>query len=389
MKRILKFKFLALISYLILSPILIVAQNTDVSLSGINLVNGVLIPEFNSEITNYLVITPDKEKNVIVTPILNDVNAKFTGGGQINLEDSEQTTIDVISSDGKSNKSYVISFAKKNCYIPIFSDRENLVPNPLMSTLAGYGGWGNKSINTNPSFVYCGKTSAKIIGQNGGSIDFNTATKFLQEGSSYLISAMFYVQGSGKAQIGHSINGPSILTETKLNNQWEEVKVIVDVTNLNKSANIWLNNYRISSSGDNIYIDNFQMYKISNDNTLSDLSCSAGTLVPEFSPENTKYFLQINQNIDQINIVSTPNSKTSLISGDGLININDDNKVIDIVVVAENQTSQIYTINIVNEIPDLDASLSELSVNIGTLKPSFDPEVTYYTLEVPDGTNNV
>lgn len=362
----------------------------DISLSGINVTNGVLTPDFDPEITKYVVRVPDGVETVAVTPVLADENATVTGGGILSLTDNESTTITVTDEYGLNTKNYQVYISSENCYVPIFTDRENLAPNPLMTALPDfYGGWGATSINTNPDFVYCGRTSAMISGSGGGSVDFNTVGSVLEQGSSYLISAMFYVQGSGKAQIGQDINGASVLTQTTTTNQWEEVKTIVNVTSLSGNANIWLNNWAVGVDGDNVYIDNFQMYKVSSDNNLTSLTANVGILYPAFDPAITEYYLIVNAGTSSVNINVVPNNASSLVSGAGLITVTNDKGNAEIVVTAENETKKTYTIIIATELPDSDASLSELSVDIGTIVPNFNSEVTEYTLQVPVETSKV
>ncbi|MBN2167117.1 MAG: glycosyl hydrolase 115 family protein [Marinilabiliaceae bacterium] len=387
MNKILFSIIVSLISLLI-STGLSQAQNTDATLSDINLDNGVLTPGFSADIKKYIVLVPDGTEYITVTPVLNDGNASLTGGGVITLNSTEVTTISVTAEDGLTKMNYTVFFANENCYTPIFTDRVNLAPNPLMTSLTGYyGGWGSTSINTDANFVYGGKSSAKITGANGGSVDFNTVKNYVEEGASYLISAMFYVQGSGKAQIGHSINGSSVLAQTTKTNEWEEIRVLVDVTSLNANANLWLNNWQIGASGDNVYIDNFQMYKVNSDNNLTDLTSDVGVLIPEFAPAVTDYYLIVDEGTNQVTISAIAN--TASVSGDGLVALTNSKGIVEITVTAENEASKIYTINIDTALPDTNATLSALSVDIGNLTPAFDSLVTYYTLTVPEGTTKV
>ncbi len=386
MKRL----FIVLISLIFWSGICL-AQSTDATLSDINLDRGILTPDFNPEITKYIVLVPNGVETVTVTPVLNDANALHVGGGEISIPNIELTTVTVTAEDGKTKKDYKVFFANENCYEPIFTDRINLAPNPIMTSLTNYyGGWGSRSINTNSAFVYCGNSSGKVTGPCGGSIDFNTIGNYLEQGASYLISAMFYVEGSGKAQLGHNINGSSVNTRTNKTNEWEELRIIVDVTSLNSNPNLWFNSCNsIGVSGDNVYVDNFQMYKVDRNNDLATLTSDMGTLVPAFDPAVTDYYLIIEAGTSQVNISGTANSATASVAGDGIITLSENKGIAEITVTAETGDSKTYTVNIDTALPDTDATLSALSVDVGSLSPAFDPEITSYTLEVPEGTAKV
>lgn len=374
---------------LVISSGVIQAQGSDASLSDINLDTGVLTPEFNPEITKYVALIPDGLDNITVGAVPNDVNASFVGGGQVTLANSEMTTITVTAEDGVSKTDYVVFIANENYYNPILN-KENLVPNPLMSELTVYGGWGTKSVNTDLSYVYCGKTSIAVNGFCGGSVDFYNIEDVVESGASYLISAMVYVKGSGKAQLGHSLNGTSVNTRTTKTNEWEEVRTIVDITTLNSNPNFWFNGCNsIGVSGDVIYVDNFQMYEVDRDNTLSTISSDLGTLAPEFSSDITEYYLVVDDGTSQVDLSASAASSLASVVGDGVVALTDNKAIANITVTSESGEDKVYTITIDTEMPDMDASLSSLTVSTGTLTPAFDPDVMSYTLAFPEGTKEV
>lgn len=367
------------------------AQGTDATLSDINLNTGVLVPEFDPAITQYVALIPDGVDILSVEAVLNDDNASLLGGGEVVVANSEMTTITVTAENGQVKTEYVVFIANENCYDPLSIHKVNLAPNPIMSELTGYyAGWGSKTINTNLDFVYCGKTSAKISGACGGSIDFSSVKDVIEDGKSYLISAMFYVDGTGKAQLGHTLNGVSLKTRTTKTKVWEEVRIVVDITSLNTSANIWFNSCNgIGAAGDVVYVDNFQMYEVNRNNNLAALSSDVGTLVPEFSPDVTEYYLLVEEDVNQVNLSAEPALASAEVAGDGLITLVNDSAFAEITVSAESGEVKSYKVIIDNAIPDADASLSSLSTDVGTLSPDFDPEVMSYTLDLPDGTKEI
>jgi hypothetical protein len=58
-------------------------------------------------------------------------------------------------------------------------------------------------------------------------------------------------------------------------------------------------------------------------------------------------------------------------------------------MTAPNGSSKTYTISVNRAAPSSDANLSALSVNAGSLSPSFAPGIVNYSVEVPAGVDQV
>jgi len=132
---------------------------------------------------------------------------------------------------------------------------------------------------------------------------------------------------------------------------------------------------------------------------LSSLTTSAGVLSPAFNNTITSYTRAVPNTTTSITIAPTtadPNAivfvnGTQVISGtaSGSIALNAGANVINTVVHAQDDTTQItYTIT-VNRAASTDATLANLTINAGTLKPAFVPATTAYTVAVGNGVTSV
>jgi len=122
------------------------------------------------------------------------------------------------------------------------------------------------------------------------------------------------------------------------------------------------------------------------DATLASLSINPGTLIPQFSPGITNYTVKVSSNVNSVTIEATPNNPEATVTGTGVFsNIPG---VATVKVTSKDGTvTKEYTINI--QVLSNDATLSSLSVTPGTITPSFSPDITSYTVKVPQGTTSI
>lgn len=116
-------------------------------------------------------------------------------------------------------------------------------------------------------------------------------------------------------------------------------------------------------------------------NTLDSLTLSAGTLSPEFSINTTSYTATVDAASVIISAVKT--DSTSTVSGTGSVVLKYGANAVNVVVKSETGVSKTYKIVITR--PDNRESvntLKALSVNAGTLSPSFSAITTSYKVTV-------
>ncbi len=150
------------------------------------------------------------------------------------------------------------------CFTPEYSTLTNLIPDPFMNDLSKYGGWGNKSIVTDPAEVYCGSRSAFINGTalcypNSGSIDANIAWK---PNTSYLIIAMVKaINGTMNIGVSNVGLGGDQNFEIPQSETWIEFRKEFK-TGATAGNGLCFFNGCGESTGYIGYIDNWQIYEL-------------------------------------------------------------------------------------------------------------------------------
>ncbi len=359
---------------------------SDATISDITLDAGTIIPGFDWATTNYIVTVPTGVSTINVTPTLNDASASFSGGGVVDVSASETVeTITVTAQDGVTTQDYTITFIA-DCYTPLFTDRNNLVPDPLCNDRNAYGGWGFASTTTDAALVYCGTSSIAFAGvtnswDQGFALDINNFQ--YEAGKTYRVRCM-YKTTDGTMALNAFNQYVVVLPES--NNVWGEFDTYFTAT---ATTTGWLsiNNADGGATGKVAYLDNYEIYEVDNDVNLSSLSTSLGTLNPSFDAGVTTYELIVDPATISVTLTGVANSATSVVSGDGEITLTAGSATAEVTVTAESGNVQTYTVNISSV--SSDATLSDLSLSAGILSPVFDGSTTSYKAYVSSGSTSV
>jgi len=123
----------------------------------------------------------------------------------------------------------------------------------------------------------------------------------------------------------------------------------------------------------------------SGNNNLSSLSIDGVSLSPSFNASTTSYTASTEKS--SININATKEDSNASISGTGIKNLNYGNNTFNIIVTAENGTKKTYTIT-VNRIDtrSTNNNLKSLSVDSGSLNPTFNKNTTSYTVSTENSS---
>lgn len=125
---------------------------------------------------------------------------------------------------------------------------------------------------------------------------------------------------------------------------------------------------------------------------LQNLRLNIEGLVPEFNKDVFDYYLTINNNINNLEILTVPENKNSKIDIIGNENLKEGLNIIKVQITSEDNTSSTsYIINVTktNNIEDANTNLETLAIQNYLLYPNFDNTVTNYNVEVANDTNNI
>lgn len=136
----------------------------------------------------------------------------------------------------------------------------------------------------------------------------------------------------------------------------------------------------------------------SNDNSLSDLSVSTGTLTPTFNADNLEYTVEVPYETDKITISATKNHNKASVSGTGEKTLSVGSNQYTITVTAEDGSKRYYKVNVTRTQEEVkpaevtksdDATLKSLEVAGQTINPAFDANNLNYTLIVDNNVENL
>ena len=130
----------------------------------------------------------------------------------------------------------------------------------------------------------------------------------------------------------------------------------------------------------------------SNDNTLSGITVSTGTLSPAFSASNTVYTVTVPNDVTSITVTGTKNNSKATVTGPVTKELSEGENTITITCTAEDGTPRTYTVKVTREgsgevkpaddDKSNDATLKSLDVSGYTLTPTFKSDVLTYSMSV-------
>ena len=125
---------------------------------------------------------------------------------------------------------------------------------------------------------------------------------------------------------------------------------------------------------------------------LQNLRFNIEGLVPEFNKDVFEYYLTVNNNINNLEILTVPENKNSKVEITGNENLKEGLNIIKVQITSkDNTSSSSYIINVTktNNIEDANTNLETLATQNYLLYPNFDNTVTNYNVEVSNDTNNI
>lgn len=173
----------------------------------------------------------------------------------------------IVLKSGSSTLSIPVkSVSDAACFVPLYDDVVNLVPDPGVNLLANFSGWGTRevvNIINNPSVVYCGASSMKVgNGNNSGSGSLDVVlTDLLAPNTTYRVKAMVKtVDGTFQLGVwGYDSTKGDLNNVIDTHGEWQALDFYFTTgETLKDTQGMFWNNS--SCTGKTGYIDNWEMY---------------------------------------------------------------------------------------------------------------------------------
>lgn len=301
---------------------------------------GTLSPSFEPYINNYTVNVTNDVTEITISAVRESEDIRMTGTGTKQLEMGENV-FPIVLTDGEGNE---------NVYkVTVFRAE---VPDPRLAKMSYTNGTVSPTFNKN-YFKYKVTTTTDV-----DALEIEEIKTVESTASCVIVLA----------------NTVSNCSDMRTIPIADDTEFTIRVT---ASDGLSTRTYRV----------NVVRNKSSN-NKLASLESNVGVLLPEFDSDTNNYILNIDRDVQSVQLSGSAQSARASIAGLGVVKITSDQQVANITVTAENGSKNTYSV-LIQRGKDGDSSLSDLRVKGETLNPSFDPEVTQYTVAVPYETTQV
>ena len=276
------------------------AKSNDATLKGLTVSQGTLSPAFSAATTSYTVSVANSIDQITIGATANDGNASVAGTGNKSLNvGSNPFSIVVTAEDGTTKKTYTVTVTR------------DAAPKSNDATLKGL-----------------------TVSQGTLSPAFSAAI------TNYTVSVANNIEqitiGATANDANASVAGAGSKTLTVGSNPFEIVVTAEDGTT-KKTYTVTVT--RVAAP------------VLSNDATLKGLTVNQGTLSPAFSAAITNYTVSVDNHIEQITIGATANDANASVDGAGIKTLVVGDNLFDMVVTAEDGTTETYTVNVIRKDP--------------------------------------
>ncbi|MFE6796528.1 cadherin-like beta sandwich domain-containing protein [Paenibacillus chitinolyticus] len=338
------------------------AASTNANLSGLTLSAATLNPTFASGTTSYTAGVANNVTSVDVTPTLADGTATLKVNGStvtsgnaspVSLNVGANTiTVLVTAQDGTTQKTYTVTVTRAA---------------PL-STNANLNNLTLSAGTLSPSFASGTTSYTAGVANNVTSVD---VTPVLADGT-----ATLKVNGSTAASGSPSLVSLSVGANT--------ITVLVTAQDGTTQKTYTVTVTRAAP--------------LSTNANLNNLTLSAGTLNPSFASGTTSYTASVANNVTSVDVTPVLADGTATLKVNGStvtsgspssVPLNVGANIINVVVTAQDGTTQkTYTVTVTRAASN-NADLNGLTLSAGTLNPSFASGTTSYTANVADSVASV
>jgi formylglycine-generating enzyme required for sulfatase activity len=150
------------------------------------------------------------------------------------------------------------------------------------------------------------------------------------------------------------------------------------------------------TSGDFVTYSSVDSYSVrcrhSNDATLSNITVTEGALSPTFAAATFAYTVNVAYGVSTISVTGTATNSEARVAGNVVdTSLAVGSNTIKLTVTApDGKTTNVYTVTVVRAAASTDATLSDITLNKGTLSPTpFVSSTTAYTVSVADTVSTI
>ncbi|MCY9597385.1 hypothetical protein PC41400_08855 [Paenibacillus chitinolyticus] len=338
------------------------AASTNANLNNLTLSAGTLSPTFASGTTSYTAGVANNVTSVDVTSTLADgtatvkVNGSTVTSGSpspVSLNVGANTiTVLVTAQDGTTQKTYTVTVTRAA---------------PL-STNANLNNLTLSAGTLNPSFASGTTSYTAGVANNVTSVD---VTPTLADGTATLKVNGSTVTSGNASPVSLNVGANTITVLVTAQDGTTQKTYTITVT---------------------------RAAPLSTNANLNNLTLSTGTLNPAFASGTTSYTAGVANNVSSINVTPTVADGTATVKVNGStvtsgspssVPLNVGANLINVVVTAQDGTTQkTYTLTVTRAASN-NADLNGLTLSAGTLNPSFASGTTSYTASVVDSVTSV
>jgi len=243
---------------------------------------------------------------------------------------------------------------------------------------------------------------------DGGTIYFHVVPFYEGETGTYLLDMSIERRSSNANLRSLSVSQGTLTPAFNANTVAYTVNVAGNVTSITvsaaaaettssvegtgaKSLNVGDNRIEVKVTAQNGNVKTYTITVVrpaSNNADLKSLSVNQGILTPTFNASTVAYTVNVANSVSSITVSATVADNTATLEGTGVYSLGEGSNSIPVKVTAQNGTVKTYTITVFRPASN-NADLKSLSVNHGTLTPTFNANTVAYTVTVANSVSSI
>ena len=344
-------------------------KSSDAALSALTVSKGTLTPAFDPDTREYSVEVENDVDSININATKSDSKATLTGDGNKSLSvGSNRIEVKVVAEDGTTSRSYIVNVTRKG------GSGEG-------TPTGGEGEGGGTTPDPTPVDTRSSDNTLKKLSVSKGSLD----PTFDKDKTTYTLNVDNDVTSIDVEALPNDEKASvSILGNTNLKEGMNTITV--KVTAENESVKTYTINVNRKKSGNKPAEETVNK---SSNNLLKSLLVGDGTLKPSFDPNTTEYAITVGNDVNNLDLKAYAQDSKAKVSISGNENLKVGKNTITITVTAENGAQRIYTVNVTKIDKEGDNKLDDITISEGELSPKFNPNNTFYDVEVKSGTDTI